>query len=82
MEFCPGGNLRSLLIKSRVYPSEENSSNYINLASTLNHRQLLKVAADIANGMAHLSAQKVFIGYFTPKIDLPPIFEQSLLINN
>jgi serine/threonine protein kinase len=62
MEFCPGGNLRNLLVKSRVYPSEEKSSNYINLASTLNHRQLLKIAADIANGMDHLATHKVYEG--------------------
>jgi serine/threonine protein kinase len=68
MEFCPGGNLRNLLIKSRVYPSEEKSSNYINLASTLNHRQLLKIAADIANGMDHLATHKVFTNnYVIPK---------------
>ena len=59
-EFCCGGNLRHLLINSRVYPSEESSTNYINLASKLNHRQLLKIAADVANGMIHLSSQKVF----------------------
>jgi hypothetical protein len=61
IEFCPGGNLRNLLLNSRVgYPSPENSSNYINMTSTLNHRQLLKIAVDISNGMIHLSSQKVF----------------------
>jgi serine/threonine protein kinase len=61
IEFCPGGNLRNLLLNSRVgYPSPENSSNYINMTSTLNHRQLLKIAVDISNGMVHLSSQKVF----------------------
>ena len=58
-ELCPGGSLLELLINSRVYPSNENSSNYINMASTLNQRQLLKISADIANGMVHLSSQKV-----------------------
>ena len=61
IEFCPGGNLRNLLLNSRVsYPSQENSSNYINMTSTLNQRQLLKIAVDISNGMVHLSSQKVF----------------------
>ncbi|CAB4024252.1 tyrosine- kinase receptor Tie-1-like, partial [Paramuricea clavata] len=58
IEFCPGGNLRNFLLNSRVYPSTENSSNYINMTSTLNHRQLLKIAVDISNGMAHISSQK------------------------
>ncbi|CAB4027415.1 Fibroblast growth factor receptor 1 [Paramuricea clavata] len=57
-ELCTGGSLRHLLINSRVYPSEKNSSNYINLSSTLNHRQLVKIAADISSGMVHLSSQK------------------------
>ena len=57
-EFCSGGSLRNLLIKSRVNPSED-SPDYINMTSTLNHRQLLKLAVDVANGMVHLSAQKV-----------------------
>ena len=57
-EFCSGGSLRNLLIKSRVNPSE-NSPDYINMTSTLSHRELLKLAVDVANGMAHLSSQKV-----------------------
>ena len=59
-EFCSGGSLRHLLINSRVNPSE-NSPDYINMTSTLNHRELLKLAVDVANGMAHLSSQKVSI---------------------
>ena len=55
-EFCSGGSLRHLLINSRVNPSK-NSVDY--MASTLNHRELLKLAVDVANGMAHLSSQKV-----------------------
>ena len=58
LEFCPGGNLRHLLLNSRVYPSAEISK-YINLASTLTHRQLLEVAEGVARGMVHLSSQKV-----------------------
>ena len=61
IEFCPGGNLLNVLLNSRVgYPSPENSSSFINVTSTLNHRQLLKIAEDISNGMIHLSSQKVF----------------------
>ena len=59
-EFCSGGSLRSLLINSRINPSE-NSPDYINMTSTLNHRELLKLAVDIASGMAHLSSQKVCV---------------------
>ncbi|XP_028390734.1 uncharacterized protein LOC114515639 isoform X2 [Dendronephthya gigantea] len=58
-EFCPGGSLRSLLINSRIERKEEHLPfTYVNLASTLNHRQLLKIAADISSGMIHLSSQK------------------------
>ena len=64
IEFCPGGNLRNSLLNSRVYPSPKNSSNYINMTSTLNHRQLLKIAVDISNGMAHISSQKVYLVVF------------------
>ena len=56
-EFCSGGSLRKLLIDSRVY----SSSDHANMVSTLNQNQLLKVAVDIANGMAHLSSQKVLV---------------------
>ena len=58
-EFCLGGNLRQFLINSRVNTSEENLTKYVNLKSTLSHHQLLKIAVDIANGMVHLSSQKV-----------------------
>ena len=60
VEFCPGGNLRQFLINSRISSSEENVTKYINLTSTLNYRQLLKLALDVVNGMDHLSSQKVF----------------------
>ena len=56
-EFCSGGSLRKLLIDSRVY----SSPSYTNMVSTLNHNQLLKFAVDVANGMAHLSSQKVLV---------------------
>lgn len=59
-EFCPGGNLRQILVNSRVESSEENLTKHNSVASTLNHRQLLKIAVDIANGMVHLSCRKVF----------------------
>ncbi|XP_028419117.1 fibroblast growth factor receptor 4-like [Dendronephthya gigantea] len=59
-EFCPGGSLRSLLINSRIQRKEEDfPAKYVNLASTLNHGQLLKIAADISNGMIHLSSQRI-----------------------
>ena len=57
-EFCSGGSLQNLLIKSRINPLED-SPDYKNMASTLNHRELLKLAVDVANGMAHLSSQNV-----------------------
>ena len=57
-EFCSGGNLRKFLVNSRV-ASNDKSPNYINLASTLTHRQLLKIAVDVACGMIHLSSHKV-----------------------
>ena len=62
-EFCPGGALRDLLLKSRVHLSE-NLPKYVNLASTLHQNDLLKFAADISNGMAHLSSQKVVYRFF------------------
>ena len=57
-EFCSGGSLRNLFIKSRVIPLE-NSTDSINMTSTLSHHELLKFAVDVANGMTHLSSQKV-----------------------
>ena len=57
-EFCSGGSLRNLLIKSRVNPLE-NSADNINMTSTLSDRELLKIAVDVANGMTHVSSQKV-----------------------
>ena len=73
-EFCPGGNLKKFLIKSRIsdnpntatphYVNVTSTSDYVNITSTLSHRHLLKIAADVASGMAHLSSQNVieFIG--------------------
>ena len=59
-EFCPGGNLRKFLIKSRVSDNTSDSHNvYVNITSTLSDRQLLKLAVDVACGMVHLSSQKV-----------------------
>lgn len=58
-EFCSGGCLRNLLINSRV-DLPESLSNHVNVTSTLNHRQLLKIAVDIASGMIHLSSHEVF----------------------
>ena len=31
------------------------------MTSTLSYRKLLKLAVDVANGMAHISSQKVFV---------------------
>ena len=69
-ELCAHGNLRHLLLKSRI-PIEndgsDNSSEYKNVFSTLCHRKLLQIAVDIANGMQHLAAHKVlfFFGIVT-----------------
>ena len=49
-EFVSGGNLKDLLVKSRIDPLEEERP-YINVKSTLIERQLIKMAVDIANGM-------------------------------
>ena len=51
------------------------------MASTLNQRQLLKISADIAHGMVHLSSQKVcdvFINFCQTK----PIIEYCKFIAN
>ncbi|XP_028393591.1 proto-oncogene tyrosine-protein kinase receptor Ret-like [Dendronephthya gigantea] len=63
-EFCPGGNLRRFLIKSRInddsspgYVNKTSESDYANVNSMLSHRQLLKFAVDVACGMVHLSSQ-------------------------
>ena len=51
-KFCPGGDLRKFLIKNR--------KRYVNvITSTLNNRQLLTMAVEVADGMVHLSGQKV-----------------------
>ncbi|XP_028394324.1 ephrin type-B receptor 1-B-like isoform X2 [Dendronephthya gigantea] len=58
-EFCPGGNLRKFLIKSRINDNSSDSHNiYVNITSTLSDRQLLKLAVDVACGMVHLSSRK------------------------
>ncbi|CAB4027090.1 fibroblast growth factor receptor 1-like, partial [Paramuricea clavata] len=49
-ELCPGGNLQKFLRNNRV--------DYANITSTLNQRQLLKMAVEVASGMVHLSSQK------------------------
>ncbi|XP_028394194.1 angiopoietin-1 receptor-like isoform X2 [Dendronephthya gigantea] len=57
-EFCPGGNLRKFLIKSRISNNPNTTtSDYVNIVSALSHRHLLKLAADVASGMVHLSSQ-------------------------
>ena len=59
-EFCPGGNLRKFLVKSRICDNLSDSHHiYVNVASTLSERHLLKLAADVASGMVHLSSQNV-----------------------
>ena len=58
-EFCPGGALRNFLIDSRVHCLSDNKQKYANIASKLHHTELLKIAADVSYGMAHLSSQKV-----------------------
>ncbi|XP_028411984.1 tyrosine-protein kinase receptor Tie-1-like [Dendronephthya gigantea] len=52
-EFCSAGNLQKFLRKSKLIT---NLGSHI--TSTLNDRQLLKIAVDVASGMAHLSNQK------------------------
>lgn len=60
-EYCRCGNLQTFLKKSRA---TENSatfdSKYVQITSTLNSLQLLKICIDVANGMVHLSDLKVF----------------------
>ncbi|PFX16345.1 Fibroblast growth factor receptor 1 [Stylophora pistillata] len=50
MEFVSGGNLLCFLRKSRC-----QHPHYINISSSLNERELLKIAKDVADGMTHLS---------------------------
>ena len=65
-EFCPGGNLRQFLIKTRVSCREDVSKNiYTSMMSTLNCFELLQIALDIANGMVHLASQKVLSLFFS-----------------
>ncbi|XP_028411985.1 tyrosine-protein kinase receptor Tie-1-like [Dendronephthya gigantea] len=52
-EFCSAGNLRKFLRKSKLITNLDS-----HITSTLNDRQLLKIAVDVASGMAHLSNQK------------------------
>ncbi|XP_028413614.1 proto-oncogene tyrosine-protein kinase receptor Ret-like [Dendronephthya gigantea] len=59
-EFCPGGNLRKFLIKSRISDNSTDSHNiYTNMPSMLSDHQLLKIAVDVACGMVHLSSQQI-----------------------
>lgn len=58
-EFCSGGNLRQFLINSRVNYTQEKVLKYINVMSSLNCHQLLKIALDIVKGMIHLASKKV-----------------------
>ena len=57
-EFVSGGNLKVLLMKSRVDPLEEERT-YTNITSTLTERQLIQIAVDVANGMRHLESKQV-----------------------
>ena len=41
------------------------------MASTLDQRQLLKISADIANGMVHLSSQKVCDALYSYIVEKP-----------
>lgn len=51
MEFVSGGNLLAYLRSNRC-----ENPHYINMSSSLNERQLLKIAEDVANGMNYLSS--------------------------
>lgn len=51
MEFVSGGNLLSFLRGSRC-----QNSHYVNMSCSLNERELLKIAEDVANGMNYLSS--------------------------
>ena len=57
-EFYPAGNQRKFLIKSRIRGNTV-ATDYVNVTSTLSHGHLLKLAADVASGMVHLSSQNV-----------------------
>ena len=56
-KFCSGGNLQKFLRKTKV--SNNSESHDVHITSSINHRQLLKFAVDVASGMEHLSNQKV-----------------------
>lgn len=51
MEFVSGGNLLAFLRSNRC-----QNPQYINLTFSLNERELLKIAEDVANGMNYLSS--------------------------
>ena len=51
MELVSGGNLLAFLRNSRC-----QNPHYINIASSLNERELLKIAKDVSNGMSYLSS--------------------------
>lgn len=50
MEFVSGGNLLAFVRRNKCH-----NPHYINMLSSLNERQLLKIAEDVANGMNYLS---------------------------
>ncbi|XP_032222658.2 fibroblast growth factor receptor isoform X3 [Nematostella vectensis] len=58
IEFVEGGDLRDLLLKSRMSRNKWASSSYENLRSRLNERQLLFLALGVARGMAHLEEKQ------------------------
>ena len=57
LEYCTRGNLKDLLINSRVDSGMQ--PDYKNIYSKLTERQLIKFALDIAIGMEFLCEQKV-----------------------
>ena len=60
VEFVPGGSLDKLLRRSQVHSCvEEEHPLYANIWSRLTERELLQIAADIANGMKHLECKLV-----------------------
>ena len=58
IEYVSGGSLDNLLRCSRVQTHMDDPS-YANIWSRLTERELLKIAADVANGMTHLESKQV-----------------------
>ena len=54
MELVSGGNLLCFLRKSRC-----QNPHYINISSSLNERELLKIAKDVSDGMSYLSSLNI-----------------------